>query len=369
MATATKKSNAATPPVKGEDPAGRSVFGLVLNLLDAVYRFLASLKLAVISISLLAFVLGFATFWEKWYGTAAVQETIYQSRFFAILLAFLGANILCAALIRFPWKRRQTGFVITHAGLLILLAGSWYSVMNSDEGQVAALEGEVKSELIRNDYPVIRVQELDPHKTDTPVPLREWELDFRPGAYAWGPGQPRPFAGLSSLSPSRVLGKGAESVEGEVLTKPGIPFRLVAKSHIPASIPAVKFEADPAGVPMVRLRPKFKGPGMPEARDVFMTESERWFATDRDRRIFKVVKSESPAQFSFLYVDRPELVEDFLNPPKDAGDLGAARFRYVDQAGKTRVHDWPLDGQTGKSITLPDSDLTVKFVDLVAFPA
>ena len=42
-----------------------------------------------------------------------------------ILLAFLGDNILCAALIRYPWKKRQTGFVITHAGLLILLAGSY----------------------------------------------------------------------------------------------------------------------------------------------------------------------------------------------------------------------------------------------------
>ena len=72
-------------------------------------------------------------------------------------------NILCAALIRYPWKKRQTGFVVTHAGLLILLLGSFYSVRTADEGQVGMLEGDVKSELVRIDYPVIRVWEVDPH--------------------------------------------------------------------------------------------------------------------------------------------------------------------------------------------------------------
>ena len=62
-------------------------------------------------------------------------------------------NILCAALIRYPWKKRQTGFVVTHAGLLILLLGSYYSVRTADEGQVGMLEGDVKGELVRIDYP------------------------------------------------------------------------------------------------------------------------------------------------------------------------------------------------------------------------
>ena len=57
-------------------------------------------------------------FFESKYGGGAAQEWIYRSPGFAILLAFLGMNILCAALIRFPWKKRQTGFVVTHAGLL-----------------------------------------------------------------------------------------------------------------------------------------------------------------------------------------------------------------------------------------------------------
>ena len=95
-----------------------SMFDRFARMIDAIYRFLASLKLAVISISTLAATLAYATFFESWYGAGAAQQYIYRSPGFAILLAFLGMNILCAALIRYPWKKRQTGFVVTHAGLL-----------------------------------------------------------------------------------------------------------------------------------------------------------------------------------------------------------------------------------------------------------
>src|SRR4029077_15569980 len=105
-----------------------SLFDRFARVVDVIYRFLASLKLAVISLASLAATLAYATFFESWYGTGAAQEYIYRSAGFAVLLAFLGMNILCAALIRYPWKKRQTGFVITHAGLLIVLAGSYYSV-------------------------------------------------------------------------------------------------------------------------------------------------------------------------------------------------------------------------------------------------
>ena len=165
MATATKKfPPASSPQPRAQERApSPSVFDRFARMIDAIYRFLASLKLAVFSITTLAATLAYATFFESWYGAGAAQEYIYRSPGFAILLAFLGMNILCAALIRYPWKKRQTGFVVTHAGLLTLLLGSYYSVRTADEGQVGMLEGDVKSELVRIDYPVIRIWEIDPH--------------------------------------------------------------------------------------------------------------------------------------------------------------------------------------------------------------
>lgn len=362
---ASSTSSSSPSTLDRVDESAPTFLGIFLGLMESIYRFLASLKLAVISLSTLATVLSYATYFESKHGTAAVQEWIYQSKGFAILLAFLGANILCAALIRYPWKKRQTGFVVTHAGLLMVLAGSWYALLTSEEGQVAALENQVKRELVRRDFPVVRVRQVDPH--DPTVVQREWELPFRPGSFPWGPGQPRPRSMFATLNPGNWIPGESSHEPVEVLTKAGDPFRLVVKSHIPASIPATRHVADPSGSPMVKLRPVFKAPGMPEARDLFPTDEERWLASDQ--RIFKVVREVNPAQFVFYYVDRPELVEDFLNPPAPAGTDGTARFRYLDSSEKPRTHDWALEGQEGKTVTLPDSELSVKFLDLVAFPA
>ena len=219
MATTVIKSS----PTHGPAPSSRSLASRAFRAIDAVYRFLASLKLAVISLTTLAAVLAYATFFESWYGAAAVQEWIYMSPGFALLLAFLGANILCAALIRFPWKKRQTGFVITHAGLLVLLAGSWYSLQHADEGQLGMLEGDVSSQMVRVDHPVIRIRELDPH---TRQPVRESTIPFEPGFFPWGQGTPRPRWLATRLFHKATFGlfdTPRREDQSEVLTRPRRP--------------------------------------------------------------------------------------------------------------------------------------------------
>jgi ResB-like family len=366
MATAAKRvPPSSRPPQTSLDrvPAP-PVFYRLTSAIDAVYRFMASLKLAVFSILTLAATLGYATFFESWYGTGAAQEYIYRSSGFAVLLAFLGMNILCAALIRYPWKRRQIGFVVTHAGLLTVLVGSLYSVRTGDEGQVGMLEGDVKNELVRSDYPVIRVWEIDPHSRQH---TREFDLPFRPGPFGWGTGTPRPASVLGRVLSTVSLGLlGPAPATSEVLTKPGDPFRLEVKEHLPAAAPAIAHVADPEGSPMIRLGLQFKAPGMPRAQDAFRSEEDHWFGVDK--KFYRVVRSQPPALLTFAYVDRPELVEDFLKPPSDPGPKGVARLRYRDRSGKNRVFDWPLAGQEGKSVSLPDSDLLVTLSETAAFP-
>src|SRR6516162_1428587 len=189
MATATKQTS-APPPSSGsaskiQADRNSSLVDRLTGAVDAVYRFLASLKLAVISLSSLAASLAFATWLESRYGASAAQELVYQRAWFALLLAFLATNILCAALIRFPWKKRQTGFVMTHAGLLVLIFGAYWSFKTADEGILGMLEGETRSQLVRRNDPVIRIRELDPH---TQQAQREYDLPFKPGPFAWGEG-------------------------------------------------------------------------------------------------------------------------------------------------------------------------------------
>ena len=74
-----------------------------------------------------------------------------------------------------------------------------------------------------------------------------------------------------------------------------------------------------------------------------------------------------PAVITFAYVDRPELVDDFLKPPSGGATGRMARFRYRDRTGASRTFDWTIDEQEGKSIMLPDSDLTVTLVEATSF--
>jgi hypothetical protein len=366
MATATKKNLLASPSSKSSQVRAQRPSSLdrIARGLDAIYRFLASLKLAVFTLALLVGTLAYATFVESWSGGAAAQEWIYRSPGFAVLLAFLAMNILCAALIRFPWKKRQTGFVITHAGLLTLLAGSYSCVKTADEGQLGMLEGDVKNELVRTNHPVIRIREIDPHTRNH---TSELDLPFQPGSFAWGPGQPQP-RGLANRALTLVsLGLlGSTDSTEEILTRSGDPFQFVVKEFFPASAPAIAHVPDDDGAPLARLELKFKGPGMPKAQDGFRSEEDHWFATER--KFYRVVRSQRPAVIAFSYVDRPELVDDFLKPPQGGGSSGVARFRYQDQSGRSRVFDWPLEGQKGKSVVLPDSDLSVVLSEATEFP-
>lgn len=97
---------------------------------------LASLELAVLVISSLALLLAWATWLDATYGPKAAQFAIYGTWWFSAVLALLGINVLFAALIRFPWKRHQTGFVITHLGILALLAGCFLTRLGGIDAQM-----------------------------------------------------------------------------------------------------------------------------------------------------------------------------------------------------------------------------------------
>lgn len=113
---------------------------LAVRLLLHLYQFAASLKLAVVLILWLALTLAIGTFVEAAYGTPVAQYGVYQTFWFNLLLVLLATNIFCAATIRYPWKRYQTGFVITHIGLLTLLFGTALSRMYGIDAQIFLYE-------------------------------------------------------------------------------------------------------------------------------------------------------------------------------------------------------------------------------------
>lgn len=161
----------------------------MLGLLDRFFVFAASLKLAVMVILAIAVVLGVATFYEARYGMAPVQARVYGSSLFLGLLAVLAINVMAAALIRYPWKRKQTGFVITHLGILVLLAGCLISFRTSVDGRISLNPGDSASDIAKFSE---RIQLTLAGRTHL-LPGEYWAQAGYPSAWrALMPGWPEP---------------------------------------------------------------------------------------------------------------------------------------------------------------------------------
>jgi hypothetical protein len=106
-----------------------------------VLELLASLGLAVVTMTALAVVCAFATVHESRHGAASAQDAYYGTYWFFGLLLLLAANVLLSMIRRWPWTADHAGFVLAHVGILALLAGSVASSRLGIDGSMALVEG------------------------------------------------------------------------------------------------------------------------------------------------------------------------------------------------------------------------------------
>ena len=90
----------------------------------AAVHILGSLNVAVFLLITIAGAIAFATIMESKFDTSVARYYIYDNLWFTLWLLLLGLNLLCAALTRWPWQPKHLGFVVTHAGIILLLAGA-----------------------------------------------------------------------------------------------------------------------------------------------------------------------------------------------------------------------------------------------------
>ena len=95
-----------------------------------------TLPFAVLLIGLYIIVLASATMVEKWDGPEAAHFTVYGTRWFEAIHWALAVNVLCAMFFPLPWRWRQAGFLLTHVGILVLLAGCLATKYKGVEGQL-----------------------------------------------------------------------------------------------------------------------------------------------------------------------------------------------------------------------------------------
>jgi cytochrome c-type biogenesis protein CcsB len=136
--------------------------------LKTAVRILASVQLAVVTMATLGVACIAATFYEASHGSAATQRVFYRSTWFAVLLAVLAVSMALSALERYPWSRHQVGFVLAHAGVLLLLLGSVVSLYAGLDARLTLVEGETSDQMAR-DGETLRVEWSDGTTAAVPV--------------------------------------------------------------------------------------------------------------------------------------------------------------------------------------------------------
>lgn len=112
---------------------------------EKIWSILISLRLAVAVIAGLAITLAVATTIESKYDSKTAQYFVYQATWFYGLLALLGLNILAVALSRLPWKKKHIPFLMAHAGIMMILIGSWLTYTKGLDGSLRVSENEIAS--------------------------------------------------------------------------------------------------------------------------------------------------------------------------------------------------------------------------------
>jgi ABC-type transport system involved in cytochrome c biogenesis permease subunit len=143
---------------------------------------LGSLRLAMALLSVLLIACAAATVSESRLSTRVAQYYIYNAPWFHLWLAILCVNLFMVTMTRLPWERRHTGFIVTHYGIILLLAGAMVGHYWGFEGTLTLDKGGAPQTRVIENSPQLLVQPestgeifmtpMDP-EVRTPRPERE----------------------------------------------------------------------------------------------------------------------------------------------------------------------------------------------------
>lgn len=163
-----------------------------------VMGMLGSLPAAVGVLAGLGVVVALGGVVEAQFGPGRAHAVVYRTWWFAVLQGFLGLNVACAAVRRYPWRPRHTGFVLTHVGIIVVLLGaaigSWWGV----EGQLVLVEGGPAKSMFA---------------------LREEVVEIAPAGTAAARGAVLPVAVGTSREPARDLASQGLPLRAWVATR------------------------------------------------------------------------------------------------------------------------------------------------------
>jgi len=125
------------------------------------FRFFASLKLAVVLLAVLIIGAMAGTIYESSFDAKVARSYVYGAPWFNIWLILLATNLAVSALSRWPWKKHHVAFLVTHLGIITLLAGSLIGRIWGIEGTVTLFKGDPPTNRLLLDEHQLRVQDVD----------------------------------------------------------------------------------------------------------------------------------------------------------------------------------------------------------------
>ncbi len=156
---------------------------------NPVFRFFASLKLAVVLLAVLIIGSVAGTLYESSFDAKVARAYVYGAPWFNLWLLLLAANLAGAAFSRWPWKKHHVGFLITHLGIITLLAGSLIGRIWGIEGTITLFKGEPPTNRLLVDEHQLRVRDTDgivkgyaaEFINRPPTPQKPWDLGLLAG--------------------------------------------------------------------------------------------------------------------------------------------------------------------------------------------
>jgi cytochrome c-type biogenesis protein CcsB len=175
-------------------------------MLSRWFRALASLKLTVVLVLLLAVVLSAGTILESLQGAEAARSVYYAPWFFA-LQGLFAINVACALVDRWPRNRWRIGFAITHLSMLLILAGALMTALYKVEGRMPLWEGQDSNLVFRS-----ADGDVPPYELPFRIRLKDFQMDLYPGTM-----RPAMFRSLVAVVDPAA---GAESAAVIEMNKP-----------------------------------------------------------------------------------------------------------------------------------------------------
>jgi cytochrome c-type biogenesis protein CcsB len=290
-----------------------------------VFRWFASLQLAIVLMVFLGCVLAAATFLEKSKGMEYVQWVVYHSPWFIALLGMLALNIVASILIRYPWGFSRIGFLLAHVGILMILAGALWTFLYGAEGAIAFTEGETARQyIVPKEDKIIAARQNQSGKQGNMASV--WT--FVPGPIGW-----------------------TENETLDLKSENGIWLKILR--YYPYAQLEKKWLPDPSKAGKAAM--EF---AVLASNGQIMDQD--WLSAD----IANGVRKLGPSDLFLFQADGDYFVKDFTNPPEMTSDSEGVLSMYYN--GQTR--QVPVKENIGKKITLGDDGLAVTIAEYLPNP-